>query len=81
VSALPSLVEGSSDLRLAALDAAGRGWPVIPLYGVMEQDDGTWVCECNLGRECHSPGKHPRIAQWQKRPTKAQRTTERKWCR
>jgi hypothetical protein len=37
VSALPSLVEGSSDPRLAALDAAGRGWPVIPLYGVLER--------------------------------------------
>lgn len=69
MSALPSLVEGSSDLRLAALDAAGRGWPVIPLYGLIEQDDGTWVCECNLGPKCHSPGKHPRIFRWRTHAT------------
>ncbi|MBI2602335.1 MAG: DUF3987 domain-containing protein [Deltaproteobacteria bacterium] len=37
----------------AALDYAGRAFPVIPLYSV----DSNGICTC--GRICHSPGKHP----------------------
>lgn len=57
----------------AALDYAGRGWPVILLHGMV---DGACtcgrVCNCALAdnnpkaahgddcQVCHSPGKHPR---------------------
>ena len=36
-----------------------RGWPVIPLHGIK---DG--ICTCHEGRDCVSPGKHPRIKDW-----------------
>lgn len=45
----PSLLE-------AALDYAKRGWPVFPCHTV--NDNG--ICSC--GKECSSPGKHPRTA-------------------
>ncbi len=38
----------------AALQYAGRGWRVLPLYGLQHG-----VCTCKLGTRCTSPGKHP----------------------
>jgi hypothetical protein len=40
----------------AALQYAGRGWRVIPLYGLSHG-----VCTCKLGTKCTSPGKHPAV--------------------
>lgn len=40
----------------AALEYAGRGYPVFPLYGVKNGR-----CECS-GAACEHPGKHPRTA-------------------
>jgi Bifunctional DNA primase/polymerase, N-terminal len=40
----------------AALCYADRGWPVVPMHWIGH--DGS--CSCKKGRECRSPGKHPR---------------------
>jgi hypothetical protein len=58
----------SFDIEAAAKSYARRGWPVIPLYGVVDSD-GSWVCECAESGECDSAGKHPRIAGWRKKAT------------
>jgi hypothetical protein len=44
----------TSTLKKAALQYAGREWPVFPLHSPM---DGR--CSCGNGN-CPSPGKHPR---------------------
>jgi hypothetical protein len=43
-----------------ALQYAAMGWRVIPLHGVKE-DGG---CTCKRGNKCASPGKHPRLPEW-----------------
>jgi hypothetical protein len=48
----------------AALAYAGRGWPVILLYGV-----GPRGCHCAKGATCPTPGKHPLSDRWQERAT------------
>jgi hypothetical protein len=48
-----------SELAAAALDYAGRGWPVLPLHDVTEG-----VCSCARGESCLTPGKHPRLRKW-----------------
>jgi hypothetical protein len=48
-------------LLQAALDYARRQWPVVPLH-----DLAAGYCSCVMGRHCPSPGKHPRIKEWQK---------------
>lgn len=45
-----------------ALQYAGRGWRVFPCHT-------TAGGACSCGRECESPGKHPRIKAWQKAAT------------
>lgn len=49
----------------AALDYAERGWPVIPLH--TPRPGGG--CTCSNGLACQSPGKHPRITNWQTQAT------------
>jgi hypothetical protein len=39
----------------AALDYAKRGWPVLPLHTIRNG-----VCTCSKGKDCGTPGKHPR---------------------
>jgi len=50
-----------SEMLEASLMYAERGWPVIPLHSV---SDG--VCTCRKGARCGSPGKHPRVGNWQR---------------
>ena len=54
----------ANELLAAALEYAGRGWRVMPLYPIAP--DGGCPCE-SLG-PC-KPGKHPRISDWQTRAT------------
>lgn len=51
--------ESTNPRLAAALDYAGRGWPVIPLY--WPQADGS--CACG-NPNCHSIGKHPIQKGW-----------------
>lgn len=32
---------------------------MLPLYGVHDRGDGVFICNCNRGGDCRSPGKHP----------------------
>ena len=41
---------------------AQRGWPVIPLYEVINPGSAAPICSCDKGADCDSPGKHPRTA-------------------
>ena len=45
-----------SALRFARVYAA-IGWKVFPVYEAVEGR-----CSCQAGKDCHSPGKHPRTA-------------------
>jgi hypothetical protein len=42
----------------SALGYAEMGWPVFPLWTVVEVDGG-WICACPKGADCKDPGKHP----------------------
>ena len=50
------------DMLKAALAYGVMGWPIIPLYHVI---DG----RCSCGRDCDSPGKHPQVKDWPSRAT------------
>lgn len=39
-----------------ALDYAALGWTVIPLYPINQKG----YCSCGMGKDCESPGKHPK---------------------
>jgi len=57
-----------------ALEYARRGWPVLPLFSVI---DG--VCTCHAGVNCtQKPGKHPMLNKWQHRAS-TDETQIRKW--
>lgn len=50
---------GAGDLAAAALRHAARGWPVLPVHGIVNGR-----CTCSHDR-CTTAGKHPRIKKWQ----------------
>jgi putative DNA primase/helicase len=56
-----------------ALEYAKQGLSVIPLYNLLE--DGTCACD---QLQC-TPGKHPRISEWQKKATTDAATIKRWW--
>lgn len=58
----PLVVESSGSDPLVANDVldrleayAAKGWKVFPCYAVVNGQ-----CDCSEGRDCESPGKHPR---------------------
>ena len=53
----------------AALAHADRGWPLVPLFGVIASDHGSLRCECSKGDDCRSAGKHPRWRGWPEKTT------------
>lgn len=56
MSSVPAAILNESNLMNAALAYAEKGWPVFPLHSI--RSDG----RCSCGRQCKSPGKHPRNA-------------------
>jgi putative DNA primase/helicase len=50
--------QGSYELLSVALACAERGWHVLPGH-TPDPDENN--CSCQNGRDCSSPGKHPRI--------------------
>ena len=42
----------------AALWYAGKGWPIIPVWGVEVDKNGNARCHCGSS-ECNAQGKHP----------------------
>ena len=50
----------TSALLEAALDYAGRGWPVFPLHTPRFGNMPLAKVECSCGKACESIGKHPR---------------------
>ena len=70
-------------IRDAALGYARLGWRVVPLYGVTLAGpcDGAPACECRLSAACGSPGKHPRIREWQREASADPSTVARWWRR
>ena len=61
-------------LLAAAERYAQLSWYVLPVHGIV---DGQ--CTCGQGESCSSPGKHPRIAQWQNEATTETATIRRWW--
>lgn len=45
------------------LELSQRFGPVLPTFGVVSVEGGTWECECRK-QACRNPGKHPRITNW-----------------
>ena len=60
-----------------ALHYSELGFSVIPLHGITAQGH----CTCSKGKDCHSPGKHPRIP-WKEYETQLPTVSEvRGWWR
>jgi hypothetical protein len=58
-----------------ALEYANYGWRVVVLHSVRE--DG--ACTCRRGNRCETPGKHPRLSEWQKQATTEEDTIIKWW--
>ena len=65
-----------SDLCAAALDYAGRGWPVLPLHTVL-----SGACSCSKGKDCKSIGKHPRTQKGLKEASADKDLVQRWWAK
>ena len=65
-------LEEKPDMFAAARALAAKGFRPFPLHWI--KPDGS--CSCPEGANCKSPGKHPRIGEWQKLST-----TEERWLR
>jgi hypothetical protein len=66
--------EEKPNMEAAARELARRGYPVFPVNWIKE--DGRCSCQTNKGAKCTSPGKHPRISEWQ-----ALATTDESWIK
>jgi len=59
----------------AALHYAALGLPVIPLYPINHKG----YCSCGMGRDCGSPGKHPKTKNGLKDATTDGKQIEKWW--
>jgi hypothetical protein len=66
------LIMDSNKLLKSALWYAKHGWYVVPLYTPIFQDGECVGCTCedwkrrkNPSYVCHTPGKHPRLMEWE----------------
>lgn len=50
----------SARIENMALSYAEKGWHLVPLFGVVDPE----VCTCWKGKDCGTPGKHPRDKAW-----------------
>lgn len=73
----PVSAEKELDLGAAALSYARRGWHVFPLHS----PDPERGCTCLAGRDCKSPGKHPRTRRGLKDATTDEAQISRWWQR
>jgi bifunctional DNA primase/polymerase-like protein len=64
-------------LLQSALEIAAAGLKVMPVYQV----DPSGRCVCWKGARCTSPGKHPRINDWQREATDDEETICGWWSR
>jgi hypothetical protein len=58
----------------AALSYAKRSWSVIPLH-----DPAGGQCSCRMGKQCPTPGKHPRVSEWPRQATTDPEVLTRWW--
>lgn len=68
------------ELLTAALDYAAAGIYVLPIHGIVENDDGDLVCTCGGRRNC-KPGKHPATPNGLLNATTDPDTIRRWWAR
>ena len=65
------------DMLEAALSYAHYGWSVLPVYDPLFDNEGTCIgCTCEEWHRqkepeyiCDSPGKHPRLKEWEEKAT------------
>lgn len=60
-----------------ALSYANKGWSVLPVYNITT--DG--ICSCKKGKECPTPGKHPRTNHGYKNATKDKEQITEWWTK
>lgn len=53
----------------SALQLASLGWPIVLLHSHRQG-----ICTCSRGKDCPSPGKHPRLTGWQHQATSDEAT-------
>lgn len=60
-----------------AVDYAQRGWYVVPLHNLRDDDS----CSCHDGMKCpqRNRGKHPRLTAWQKHASNSPEQVEKWW--
>jgi hypothetical protein len=68
------------DLLDAALRYAALGWRVLPVYEVVEGEEGL-ICACGEGAACGRPGKHPRTRDGVNEATTDERQILNWWTR
>jgi P4 family phage/plasmid primase-like protien len=81
--------ESPPKLKESALWYAGIGWNVIALYAPKFDTSGACIgCSCEEWRRrsapdyiCPTPGKHPRLSDWEAKATTNQATIENWWRR
>jgi len=72
-----SIAENTPGVKMlkAALAYGAMGWPIIPLHAVVNGR-----CTCKKGAQCETPGKHPRIKDWENQATTDADKIRRFWA-
>lgn len=72
-----------ADVVDAAVAFSSAGIPVFPVWGVIPDGSGGWVCACSLGTAAtddgHKPGKHPATAHGHHDAALVNETQARDW--